>query len=1073
MAQIALDYSAAQINAAVAKINNLVSVIEGSIVQLYDGSTAIYPYTKAEAVFFDNDTSKTLDQQFSQLEQEQIQGGVYDISAHNNDAVFESLSVLLNSSDLNTLIPTLIRHGGMSIRFIQGSVSNSDNKYVQFRCMSDEFTTDENQWQGISDKPEVDSNDLVTSFGISDAINEAFDAIKVECPIHGIILAGQTQITEGNPYRTSDYIPVKQGDVIRFKSKCSTGGYTITGYKGESQSYFENNNSISILGKSADAVNEIIAIVPPKVKYIRITQATEYTHDDYTYIFIGHIKDVVDTLSKKAFGNLIDCTSVYNGIVDPSGQIIDGNYGLSDFIPVEEGREYIVYNGYCGADALYVSAYSDDEQSAFLPNSSINKRGNGGINYIRFIPSSSEKYIRVTYSYTDGDKPIVSETVPKLKSLLSLISDNIENLEHLLGTEATYNIQEYVLIEPNGQATGAPSTRWAATDFIPVTEGDTITFMGGSGSTNCLGISAYSTNSQSSFIQDSSANVQYKTTSVEKIVGIIPAGVNYVRLNLDKQIVGNISYFEVSRNSILTQIEHSLEDCLSRIKTIEDVVGDTRTVSLVENVLINLNGTTTGAPSTRWGATPFIPVSQGDIISFVGGGGDNCLAVSAYSSNTQSSFISGSTVNIPYSIPYSQGGGSVEKITVIIPAGVNYIRICKDRQILAGNSIDVTFNSRFDEQEKRITELESKENAEKEIGLPLFKLSDNYSNTALVTSWQKNTDNYFSNSLTGISNAFKVNKQYALIDAIFMFDFIGAANSKLHFGTANGNTMITDIIVDYSTNKLIVKSQTDIEESAAFNSDHKYRLQVIMNNGALKASVYDLLDYTLVVEITDNSDKSGRMAYNPICYCESGSIYLYDFISDCKHNESGVYRLLITGDSITHGTAAEPLTNGYALLVQNALGIDKVKISAHSGGNIDNVLARIDDELSHLKVKFVMVMIGTNGGNTIDKLNKLLNKIVSYGAVPILNHIPCDWYNEYIGSTEPPLYLARNEMIDQVIAAYPYKVDCCKMDLATSIGHILSGGCNKAIYDDTVHPKTAGHQMMFNQVKIDCPYLFD
>lgn len=61
MAQIALNYSAAQINAAIAKITTLVSVIEGNIVQLYDGTTAIYPRTKAEAVFFNNDTSQTLD----------------------------------------------------------------------------------------------------------------------------------------------------------------------------------------------------------------------------------------------------------------------------------------------------------------------------------------------------------------------------------------------------------------------------------------------------------------------------------------------------------------------------------------------------------------------------------------------------------------------------------------------------------------------------------------------------------------------------------------------------------------------------------------------------------------------------------------------------------------------------------------------------------------------------------------------------------------------------------------------------------------------------------------------------
>lgn len=67
MAQIALNYSAAEINAAIAKINSLVTVIEGSIVQLYNGSTTIYPLTKAEAVFFDDDTSKTLDEQFKKV----------------------------------------------------------------------------------------------------------------------------------------------------------------------------------------------------------------------------------------------------------------------------------------------------------------------------------------------------------------------------------------------------------------------------------------------------------------------------------------------------------------------------------------------------------------------------------------------------------------------------------------------------------------------------------------------------------------------------------------------------------------------------------------------------------------------------------------------------------------------------------------------------------------------------------------------------------------------------------------------------------------------------------------------
>lgn len=44
---------------------------------------------------------------------------IYDVSAHNSGVVFESLSALLSSSNLSTLIPTSVRHGGMSIKFIK------------------------------------------------------------------------------------------------------------------------------------------------------------------------------------------------------------------------------------------------------------------------------------------------------------------------------------------------------------------------------------------------------------------------------------------------------------------------------------------------------------------------------------------------------------------------------------------------------------------------------------------------------------------------------------------------------------------------------------------------------------------------------------------------------------------------------------------------------------------------------------------------------------------------------------------------------------------------------------------
>ena len=71
-----------------------------------------------------------------------IASDIYDVSYHNNNATFGSLSELLSSENLSTLIPTEVRCGGMTIRFVQ----SSDNRYVQYRLMSNEFTTDTTQW---------------------------------------------------------------------------------------------------------------------------------------------------------------------------------------------------------------------------------------------------------------------------------------------------------------------------------------------------------------------------------------------------------------------------------------------------------------------------------------------------------------------------------------------------------------------------------------------------------------------------------------------------------------------------------------------------------------------------------------------------------------------------------------------------------------------------------------------------------------------------------------------------------------------------------------------------------------
>ena len=121
-------------------------------------------------------SQKAVTDEIEDLELEQIQGGVYDVTSHNDGAVFESLSTLLGSANLSTLIPISVRRGGMSIRFIQGSVPNSDNKYVQYRYMGTDVTGTPNpfldivNWQGVDKELVAGSHNLAESGGVLNSI---------------------------------------------------------------------------------------------------------------------------------------------------------------------------------------------------------------------------------------------------------------------------------------------------------------------------------------------------------------------------------------------------------------------------------------------------------------------------------------------------------------------------------------------------------------------------------------------------------------------------------------------------------------------------------------------------------------------------------------------------------------------------------------------------------------------------------------------------------------------------------------------------------------------------------------
>lgn len=120
------------------------------------------------------------------FEKMKLDGGAYDVSAHNSGATFANLSALLSSDNLNTLIPVDVRHGGMSIKFVQ----SSDNKYHQFTYLlkyanttagNASFATSAN-WQEVKDSTILTLEDGVRYDGetLPDAtVDSTYDSIKL------------------------------------------------------------------------------------------------------------------------------------------------------------------------------------------------------------------------------------------------------------------------------------------------------------------------------------------------------------------------------------------------------------------------------------------------------------------------------------------------------------------------------------------------------------------------------------------------------------------------------------------------------------------------------------------------------------------------------------------------------------------------------------------------------------------------------------------------------------------------------------------------------------------------------
>jgi hypothetical protein len=183
-------------------------------------------------------------------------------------------------------------------------------------------------------------------------------------------------------------------------------------------------------------------------------------------------------------------------------------------------------------------------------------------------------------------------------------------------------------------------------------------------------------------------------------------------------------------------------------------------------------------------------------------------------------------------------------------------------------------------------------------------------------------------------------------------------------------------------------------------------------------------------------------------------------------------KLMIYGDSITQPEGYFPSSDfqsAWTQLIINHLKGDAMS-SGRGGGTINMVLDYIKNELPYIETQYVMVTIGTNGGNTEANLTELINYIKEQGAIPILNNIP---------SNESGSQIENNKLIEKVRNQLGIKG--CKFDIATSIDGDGNEVDKSLMYWEDYtnswgqiyhHPNEEGGQKMYERTLIDIPEIY-
>jgi hypothetical protein len=337
-------------------------------------------------------------------------------------------------------------------------------------------------------------------------------------------------------------------------------------------------------------------------------------------------------------------------------------------------------------------------------------------------------------------------------------------------------------------------------------------------------------------------------------------------------------------------------------------------------------------------------------------------------------------------------------------------------------------------------------------------------------------------NITGTGNVVKLNRFYALAERMVQYRVVFSADTRAIFRSSEGDF---NAYIDVPNKRISIATNPVTEKSVAFlQEDREYTVEIYHVYQQARLRITDMQTGE-EAEISATHDGEGG--------CGAGAVHVgfsvgmqWDYYcfglaggSSMLVKQIAVYALknrvkvLIYGDSVSQPEGYFPtgdFPKSWTQLIISGLNGDAMS-SGRGGGTIDMTLNYIKNELPFIKAKYVMVTIGTNGGNTETNLSQLVEYIKAQGAIPILNNIPC---NE--SGTQADV----NVLIEQV--RRKYNIKGCKFDLATSLNGDGREVDKSMMYWENYtngwgeiyhHPNVEGGRKMFERTLTNVPEIYE